>query len=193
MTLVQDMANKIAGPNAQERKRGKTITFHVRLLRFLTLPAKYSLLFRLFQLPRSSRCAISRIVKVVSRLNRAAMASLSASVLACSLRSRSVQFHRFNSSRRIRSALAWALSWRTPNSLARTGFKAHSHTPFVNTRCRCLRLSRSFPNQIRLASHPNRWCAAAMSRAICRRSASSDANFCSSRSRSTNVASSSCP
>src|SRR5438309_2562794 len=50
------------------------------------LPAEYSLLFRLFQLPMCNRWAISRIVKIVSRLNHPAIASFSRRAFGISLR-----------------------------------------------------------------------------------------------------------
>ena len=49
---------------------GQTKTFHFLIAFRFAFPAKYNLLFRLFQLPMCSRWAICRIVKVVSRLRR---------------------------------------------------------------------------------------------------------------------------
>ena len=65
-----------------KRQRGQTITFHLLALfgfdSFASrLPAKYNRLFRLFQLPMCNRWAICRIVKVVSRLSRPAIANFS--------------------------------------------------------------------------------------------------------------------
>src|SRR4029077_12314817 len=90
--------------------KGVTITFHLLVLSRVgdfpfVLPAKYSLLFKLFQLPMCSRSAISRMVSVVCRLNRAAMANFSGSVFRRDLRSASLHFSRFNSAAIIRSPL----------------------------------------------------------------------------------------
>src|SRR3954470_4574915 len=90
-------------------KRCQTITFHFfrfALVRvFGALPAKYSLLFKLFQLPMCRRSAICRIVRVVSFRKRSASASFTGWRLGSALYCDSFRCARLSSSAMIRSAL----------------------------------------------------------------------------------------
>ena len=67
----------------------------------------------LLEVPRYRRCAIGFIESVVSRRSRAATTSLTGSLLRRDSKSASLQLSRRNSSARMRSALAWAVSSRS--------------------------------------------------------------------------------